>query len=135
MSIQLEARPARRKAVSGPEPLRGKRVQPAAPSTSLTRRRKLLNILLAFAAGVLLIDALVGEKGLLEGVRARRAYEEAEASLNRLRAENVRLYKDQRRFSEDRAAIEALAREELGYIRPGELLFIIRDVTPPRTQR
>lgn len=98
-------------------------------------RRKLLNILLAFAAGVLLIDALVGEKGLLEGVRARRAYAEAEASLNRLRAENARLYEDKRRFTENRAAIEALAREELGYIRPGELLFIIRDVTTARAGR
>lgn len=131
MPIELEARPVPRKPPSGPEPLRRKRVQPAVPSAS-PGRRKLLNILLAFAAGVLLIDALVGEKGLLEGIRARRAYAQAEASLNRLKAENARMYEDTRRFSEDRSAIEALAREELGYIRPGELLFIIRDSTPAR---
>jgi cell division protein FtsB len=90
-------------------------------------RRKGLNIILGFAAAVLMIDALVGEKGLLEGLRARQAYEEAEASLNALKAENARLRDRMRRLNEDRSAVEALAREELGYIRPGEVLFIIRD--------
>lgn len=118
-----------RKQSGGPEPLRRRRVQPA-PAIAPTLRRKLLNGLLAFAAAVLLIDALVGEKGLLESLRARRAYEEAQASLNAARAENARLLEEMRRYSESRAAVEALAREELGYIKPGEVLFIVRDVSP-----
>lgn len=134
MSIELEARRSPRKPTGGPEPLRRKRVQ-AAPASVSPNRRKLLNLLLAFVAGVLLIDALVGEKGVLEGVRAQREYADTEASLIRLRAENARLREDRRRFTEDRSAIEALAREELGYIRPGELVFIVRDVTPARTKR
>ena len=129
MSIELETRPAR-KPTSGPEPLRRKRAQ-APPSTTVSPvRRKALNILLAFAAGVLLIDALVGDKGFLEGLRARRAYEQAEATLNRYKRENARLMEDVRRFRESPAAIEGIAREELGFIKPGETLFIIRDVTP-----
>ena len=130
MSIEIEARPAPRKAAGGPEPLRRKRAQPAAVASASPTRRKALNLLLGFAAAVLLIDAFVGEKGLLEGLRARRAYEEAERSLNRMRSENARLMRDVRRYREDPSAIEALAREELGFIRPGEMLFIVRDVTP-----
>jgi cell division protein FtsB len=129
MSIELEVRPAPRKAAGGPEPLRRKRV-PAATGSSSPARRKWLNVLLAFAAAVLLVDALVGDKGFLEGLRARRAYEEAEASLNRLRRQNAGLMEDVRRYREDPAAVEGLAREEFGFIKPGETLFIIRDVTP-----
>jgi cell division protein FtsB len=129
MSIDLESRAIPRSATRGAEPLRRKRVEPA-PLIRPQLRRKLLNIVLGFAAAVLLIDALVGEKGLLEGLRARQEYEEAEATLRALRAENARLRDRMRRLNEDRSAIEALAREELGYIRPGEVLFIIRDASP-----
>ncbi len=131
MSTEVETRPIPRKAARGPEPLRRKRVEPA-PIVGTTLRRKGLNIILGFAAAVLMIDALVGEKGLLEGLRARQAYEEAEASLEALEAENARLRDRMRRLNDDRSAVEALAREELGYIRPGEVLFIIRDAPAAR---
>ena len=126
MSTEAEIRSIPRKATRGAEPLRRTRVEPA-PLISAPWRRKAINIVLGFAAAVLMIDALVGEKGLLEGLRARRAYDEAEASLNALKAENARLRDRMRRLNEDRSAVEALAREELGYIRPGEVLIIIRD--------
>jgi len=131
MFLDSEARPEPRNPPRRPEPLRRKRAQQvqAAPSP---HRRKALNLLLGFAAAVLMIDALVGEKGLIEGLRARRAYERAEASLNAMRRENAQRREEVRRYSEDPAAIESLAREQLGFIRPGELLFIVRDVTPAR---
>jgi cell division protein FtsB len=129
MLLEPDIRPDRRKSPRGPEPLRRKRVQPSVPAAT-PRRRKALNVLLGFAAAVLLLDAFVGEKGLIEGLRARQAYDEAEGALNALRSENARLLEDVRRYREDPAAIESLAREELGFIRPGELLFIVRDVTP-----
>ena len=51
----------------------------------------------------------------------------------RQRTENDRLREQIRRLSgEDPTAIEEIARRELGLIRPGERLFIIRDVTPAR---
>ena len=126
-----DASPALRKSTGGPEPRRRKRVQPAAAASS-PRGRKLLNGVLGFAAAVLLIDAFVGEKGLFEGLRARRAYSEAQASLTALRTENAGLRKNVQRFTDDPAAIESLAREQLGLIRPGELLFIVREVAPHR---
>jgi cell division protein FtsB len=122
LSPDAKPRPTSR----GPEPLRRQRVQPV-PSPS-PRWRRGLNLVLGFATAVLLIDAFVGEKGLLEGRRARAAYQQAEAQLQALRAENAKLRETMRRYADDPKAKEALARTELGYVRSGEVLFIIRDV-------
>jgi cell division protein FtsB len=99
-------------------------------SQSLPRRRKRLHLLLIFVTLVLVLDALVGEKGLLETMRARRQHRELTASIERLRSENAQLREEARRLLEDPSAIESLAREELGLIRPGELLFIVKDAKP-----
>lgn len=129
MSLDLATRPAPRPAARGPLPLRRHRVEPA-PADRLPRRQTLLNLLLGFATAVLLIDAFAGEKGLMERLRAHDAYEAAEAQLRVQRAENAERREYVRRLREDPALIESIARDELGYIRPGELLFIVRDVTP-----
>jgi cell division protein FtsB len=85
---------------------------------------------LGFVAIVLVVDALVGNKGLLETMRARRQYADLAAHLARTRRENVRLRDDIRRLREDPAAIESVAREQLGLIRDGEVVFILRDARP-----
>lgn len=77
------------------------------------------------------MDALVGERGLLASRRADRQHEELAASTRRQLDENERLREEKRRLEEDPAAIEEVARRELGLIRPGEKLFIIKDVTAP----
>jgi cell division protein FtsB len=131
MPFEPEAPLSPRKPGRGPEPLRRKRV-PAAPAASSPRRRKILNLALGFAAAVLLIDAFVGEKGLVEGLRAREVYDEAATALNTLKSENAALRLEVEQLRDDPTAIESLAREELGLIRPGEFLFIVRDVPPHR---
>lgn len=80
---------------------------------------------------VLGVDALVGEKGLTENLRARRASRELTADVDRLRTENATLREQVQRLREDPAAIESVAREELGLIRPGELLILLRNAKPP----
>lgn len=116
---------------SGPEPLRRRRTAPAPPAAlAAPARRKTVHFLLIFVTLVLVLDALVGEKGLLETVRARRQYRELAGSIDRLRSENTRLRDEVRRLREDPKTIESLAREDLGLIRPGELLFIVKDARP-----
>jgi cell division protein FtsB len=66
----------------------------------------------------------------METLRARRQHQELVVSIERLRSENARLRDDARRLRSDPATIEALARQELGLIRPGEMLFIIKDARP-----
>ncbi|MEO6212758.1 MAG: septum formation initiator family protein [Vicinamibacterales bacterium] len=112
---------------SGPEPLRRKRVPVPARAAD---RSQIINRFLMFAIVVLLVDAFVGDKGLVERLRARRAYQAADSSLNALKARNASLREYARQLREDPSAIESIAREELGLVRPGELLFIIRDAKP-----
>lgn len=97
-----------------------------------SRQRKIIQLLLLFVAIVIVVDGLVGDRGLLAMIRARREYDTAAATVARQRAENVRLREEARRLKEDPAAIEEIARRELGLIRPGEKVFIIRDVPPPK---
>jgi cell division protein FtsB len=106
-------------------------VQPGTPSTATPGRRRTLQLLLVFVTLVLVINALVGERGLMETLRARRHHQELVTSIERLRAENARLRDEARRLLADPATIEGLARRELGLIKPGEVLFIIKDKSAP----
>jgi cell division protein FtsB len=85
---------------------------------------------LVFAAIVLLVDGLVGEKGLIESKRARRQSDALEATVEQLRQENARLRDTAKRLQSDPSAIELVAREELGLIRPGEVLVVLKDLKP-----
>ncbi len=87
--------------------------------------------MLVFVAVALIVDALVGERGLLASRRADRQFDALAATNARQRVENERLRDERRRLEEHPAAIEEVARRELGLIRPGEKLFIIKDVTTP----
>jgi cell division protein FtsB len=91
-----------------------------------------VQILLVFVACVILVDALVGDRGLLASIRARREYDELAATIARERTENAQLREEARRLKEDPSAIEEIARRELGLIKPGEKVFIVKDVTPEK---
>ncbi len=104
-------------------------------STPRRRGRRALQYALVFVSFVLVVNALVGEKGLLATMKAREEYRELEQSLAEARAENARLREQARRLREDPAAIEDIARRELGLMKPGEKLFIIRDVRPEQNRR
>lgn len=115
-----------------PAPLR-RRKPAAAPTPAFTPfRTRVLNYVLGFVTLVLVVDALVGDRGLLDTIRARRQFSELSVALAQKRTENARLREDVRRLKEDPGAIEALAREQLGLIREGEVLFILRDAKSPR---
>ena len=96
-------------------------------SVPTATRRRTLQMLLVFVTLVLVINALVGERGLTETLRARKQHQELVTSIERLRAENARLRDEARRLRSDPSTIEALARRELGLIKPGEMLFIVKD--------
>ena len=89
-------------------------------------------LLLLVVAGAILADGLVGERGLVAMLRARHEYDGLSATIARQRAENNRLREEARRLREDPSAIEEVARRDLGLIRPGERVFIIKDVPPAK---
>ena len=92
------------------------------------RTGRRLQYLVLFIGCVLGADALVGEKGLLAMIRARQEYRVLQASLAGARAENARLREQARQLREVPEVIERHARRELGLIRKGEMLFIIREL-------
>ena len=94
------------------------------------RRGRIVRLLVLIVGSVLIVDALVGDSGLLTILKAREEYRVLDQALTRLRAANARLREDARRLREDSDTIEALARREIGLIRKGEKLFIIKDIAP-----
>ena len=80
---------------------------------------------------VVLVDAVFGDRGLAETWRARRIYAGAAAELADLQKANAGLREQTRRLTEDPAAIEDVARKELGLIRPGEVLFVVKPSRSP----
>jgi cell division protein FtsB len=104
----------------------------APKATLASRGRRLLRHALVFITFVIIVDAIAGEKGLLALLEARRDYSALERSLERAREENAALRELARRLREEPAAIEEQARRQLGLIKPGEVLFIVKDVTPKK---
>ena len=98
--------------------------------TPRRRRRRAVQYTLLLIGSVLIIDALVGERGLIATMQARREQQTLEQSLAAAREENARLREDARRLREDERTIEDIARRELGLIYPGEQLFIVKDIGP-----
>jgi cell division protein FtsB len=94
------------------------------------RRRRAVQWVIVFAALVIAVDALVGDNGLMAMMKARQEYRALEQSLATARSDNARLREEARRLREDPSAVEEIARRELGLVRPGEKLFIIKDVNP-----
>lgn len=103
-----------------------------APRTHSSPTRRVVRILLLLFVAVIVLDALVGDRGLLATLRARREYHELAATIAHERAENARLADHARRLREDPKTIEEVARRELGLIKPGEKVFIVKDVGPTK---
>jgi cell division protein FtsB len=87
-----------------------------------------MRVILVCVAAVIVVDAIVGDQGFLAMLRARRQSAELAAAIERQRRDNARLREEIRRLNEDPTAIEEVARRELGLIRPGEKVFIIKDL-------
>ena len=94
------------------------------------RGRQVVQYALVFIGCVLVVDAIVGDRGVLQMMKKRQEVQAMDARLAAARAENARLRGLIKRLKEDPAAIEDRARRDLGLIKPGEKLFILRDAAP-----
>ena len=91
----------------------------------------MFQMLLGFVGFVIVANALIGERGLMESTKARRQSSELARSIEELKRENARFRQEARRLRNDPLAIEQIARQELVLVSPGELLFIVKDLPPP----
>ena len=92
--------------------------------------RRWLGQLLGFATVALILNALIGERGLVERRRVERQAAEITAELSTLRRENAKLRRRITQLTDDPLAIEHVARAKLGLIRRGEVLVLVKDVRP-----
>lgn len=87
-----------------------------------------LTALLFLLLGAAFLTQLVPYRQIID---SHRQVEEARAELGALEEENARLQADADALHTD-AEIEKLAREKLGYVRPGEIAYVVLD--PPQDQ-
>lgn len=79
--------------------------------------------LLALGLLLLLLQDIFGTHGVMAMRRSQREAEEIRKEIDRLDEENRRLQDRVKALKTDPAAIERIAREEMGLARPGELIF------------
>ena len=87
--------------------------------------------LLLLVTAVLLANAVIGDSGLFATARANREQAQLQQALETLRAENRRLHSHVQALTSERHLLEDVARRELGMIRPGERLFVVRSRPTP----
>jgi len=83
-----------------------------------------------FVVILLGIFSAVGERGLVPLYRLARTRADLEREIARLREANAQLAEEVRALREDPGRLEAIAREELGLVRPGETVFDFRPDRP-----
>jgi cell division protein FtsB len=95
---------------------------------SLRRKAATLGSIIALVA--LIVGALFGDRGLLHLIEQRHRTEVLALELGALQAENASLTMEIAALRSDPRAIERIAREELGMLRPGETVFLVREPGP-----
>ncbi len=129
-SSRGRARPAQ-PALPFPGAERAEVPPPRRGEQSSWRRRHLARLLFSLLTAILIANALIGERGLPATLRIRREHRELADTIAELRETNQRLHREAERLRSDPAAIEELARRDLGLIRPGEQLFVVTDRAAP----
>ena len=82
---------------------------------------------LLLVAILLVANAIVGERGLVALFRANQEHARQQQVIDALHAENGRLHRYAQALAGEPRVIEDVARRELGLMKPGEQLFILRD--------
>lgn len=95
-------------------------------------RKKASTLFSVIAVIALVVGSLFGDRGILQLLRQRQRTEELAREIEQLREENRMLADQIQSLRRDPAAIERLAREELGLAQPGETVFVLKDA--PREQ-
>ena len=103
----------------------------AAAASPAELRRRVLYTALWFLVASLLFNFLFGDLGLIQGIRQRHAHGRLQVEVQSLHEQNARLAADVRALRGDPWRIEGIAREELGLVRPGEILFLFPSEEPP----
>ncbi len=118
--------------MSTPEPVRKSnptKLRRAAGADAVAAvRRRMVRTGLGLVLVLAVVDGMFGERGLLANWDMNQRNVRAQTTIDDMRTRNNVLTDEIRRLREDPGAVEELARDELGLMRDGELLVILRDI-------
>ena len=83
-------------------------------------------LLLAAGVALLLISDVFGTHGVLAMRRSQKQAEDIQKQIDQLNQENRQLEDRVKALKSDPAAVERIAREEMGLARPGEYIFKVQ---------
>jgi len=98
--------------------------EPGIEESQTGRKAVLLACVLGLIA--LLVGALFGNRGMLQLIQQREQSHRIERQIAELRHENARLAGEIRALRSEPRAIERVAREQLGLLKPGETVFLLQ---------
>ena len=98
----------------------------------MNQRQKIMLAIISVAMFSFLLVVLFGDNGLLELRRLDRTHQQLRKDNALLTEGNLQMYRSVDRLQNDPAYVENIARQELGMIRPDELIFKFKtDETHP----
>ncbi|GEM_PF-777503 len=92
--------------------------------------RRVVHSIIWAIGTILVINTFTGNNGFIDLLSTKNNHAILLADLSRLRTENESLRQTAKRLQEDPRAIEEIARNELGLIKPGERLLIFTNDHP-----
>jgi cell division protein FtsB len=99
------------------------RVRPLAVRVYALRRR-IATIAVAVLAGSLFIHVMFGANGMIVYKQKRAEYESLQKQIAQVEQENERYTQQVQGLKSDEKAVEKEAREQLGYAKPGEYVYV-----------
>lgn len=99
------------------------RVRPVA-SRVYALRRRIATIAVGVLAGSLFVHVMFGANGMVVYKQKRAEYESLQKQIVQVQQENERYTQQIQGLKSDQKAIEKEAREQLGYAKPGEYVYV-----------
>lgn len=87
-------------------------------------RRRIATIAVTVLAGSLFIHVMFGANGMIVYKQKRAEYEALQKQIAQVEQENERYTQQVQGLKSDQKAIEKEAREQLGYAKPGEYVYV-----------
>jgi len=83
----------------------------------------------------LLVPLIVGDMGLVKYFKMRNTYHQLQQEIQQLSEENQKIEKEIRALRSDPIKIEQFARDRLGMVRPGEVVYQFEPAVPANPLR
>lgn len=92
--------------------------------------RKRWLVFLAALAILIAGSSVIGKKSLVKVLQMNNTKTELEQDITRLREANEQLTREIRAFANNPGRVEAIAREDLGLVKPGEIVYQFGSARP-----